>query len=318
MEASPLTHQARPSAFLPKIAQLYDDLFHDNDEVLVDSEGFWLEFFSLKPDRVNLQRRLEGLSADHLLQYQHETQQLFFRAIQQVKTGKASLDENALDVRTVLAKRYTNPSADIISVLAGLDEVDAVFLDFANALEGILRQGRSFEVREKATGVALSFISGAYQTSLVSYFTHRDLFPALIKDVPTNPAVFKPVLLLGLLANYNKFEFRNPYRLRLEELVNESAIQKIVYGFGATCSLSRDRYAAIQDDLPEGWTVGSTLSYVGLGLLAPRKATAPALSAEDAKEAFGELQVFPLAATGQGLTFLGLALKPLSSSQPTI
>ena len=28
MEASPLSHQARPSAFLPKIAQLYDDLFH--------------------------------------------------------------------------------------------------------------------------------------------------------------------------------------------------------------------------------------------------------------------------------------------------
>ena len=43
----------------------------------------------------------------------------------------------------LLGKRYTNPSADIISVLAGLDEVDAVFFDFANALEGILRNGRS-------------------------------------------------------------------------------------------------------------------------------------------------------------------------------
>ena len=63
----------------------------------------------------------------------------------------------------------------------------------------------------------------------------------------------------------------------------------MVYGFGATCSLSRDRYAAIQDDVPEGWTVGNTLSYVGLGLLAPRKTTAPALSADEAKEAFAEL-----------------------------
>ena len=27
MEASPLTQQARPGSFLPKIAQLYDDLF---------------------------------------------------------------------------------------------------------------------------------------------------------------------------------------------------------------------------------------------------------------------------------------------------
>ena len=34
----------------------------------------------------------------------------------------------------------------------------------------------------------LSLASGAYQTSLVSYFTHRDLFPALAKvwDPPFN------------------------------------------------------------------------------------------------------------------------------------
>lgn len=100
----------------------------------------------------------------------------------------------------VLAKRYTNPSADIITVLAGLDEVDVVFSEFANAVETIIRTGRScrfcdlsfereksgrscfaVEVRQKAIQVALSLTSGAYQTSLVSYFTHRDLFPALMK-----------------------------------------------------------------------------------------------------------------------------------------
>ena len=102
----------------------------------------------------------------------------------------------------VLFKRYTNPSADIISVLAGLDHVDAVFLEFANALDGVLKSGRSceyeemwhrillmiplVEVREKAVEVTLSLTSGAYQTSLVSYFTHRDLFPALIKVCRTS------------------------------------------------------------------------------------------------------------------------------------
>ncbi len=45
----------------------------------------------------------------------------------------------------ILTKRYTNPSSDIISVLAGLDEVDAVFFDFANAIEGIVRNGGSCE-----------------------------------------------------------------------------------------------------------------------------------------------------------------------------
>ena len=36
-------------------------------------------------------------------------------------------------------------------------------------------------VRQKAIEVALSLVSGAYQTSLLSYFTHRDLFPSLMK-----------------------------------------------------------------------------------------------------------------------------------------
>ena len=86
--------------------------------------------------------------------------------MERIKAAKAPLDENALDVRqqlslscicicnllaqtltvflgAVLAKRYTNPSSDVIAVLAGLDEVDSIFFDFANAIEGILRNGRS-------------------------------------------------------------------------------------------------------------------------------------------------------------------------------
>ena len=43
----------------------------------------------------------------------------------------------------ILSKRYTNPSSDIITVLAGLDEVDSIFFDFANAIEHVLRVGRS-------------------------------------------------------------------------------------------------------------------------------------------------------------------------------
>ena len=45
----------------------------------------------------------------------------------------------------VLTKRYTNPSADIITLLSGLDEVDGVFFEFANALESIIRTGESRE-----------------------------------------------------------------------------------------------------------------------------------------------------------------------------
>lgn len=45
----------------------------------------------------------------------------------------------------VLKKKYTNPSSDVITVLAGLDEVDRVFSDFVAMLDGIIRNGNSSE-----------------------------------------------------------------------------------------------------------------------------------------------------------------------------
>ena len=104
--------------------------------------------------------------------------------------------------------------------------------------------------------------------------------------------VFEPFLLLGLLANYNKFEFQNPYQLRLDDFVNETTIHKIVKGFGHTCAALRNGYVAIQDDIPEGWTISSTLTFFGLGAIAPgtkEKATPP--TAEEAKELFAALYV---------------------------
>lgn len=103
----------------------------------------------------------------------------------------------------MLAKKYMNPSSDIINVLAGLDHVDTVFADFVGALDGIIRNGRScelatntlmehlgmiwltlrlaVELRQKAVEVTLAVTSGAYQTGLLTYFIQRDLFPAVIK-----------------------------------------------------------------------------------------------------------------------------------------
>lgn len=191
-----------------------------------------------------------------------------------------------------LAKRYTNPSSDTITVIAGLDEVDAVFSEFANVIEQCIRAGRSVELRQKAIDTALALTAGAYQTSLVSYFSYRDLFPALMKymqDSDRRDMTFTAFLLLGLLANYNKFEFRNPYRARLEDFVNEATIQKIVVALGETSSASRDHYVAIQDDIAEGWNLSSALSYIGLGILAPSKPAVAASRPEEPRGDFSDL-----------------------------
>jgi hypothetical protein len=69
---SPLTQQLRPDTFEPKIVQLYLHLFNvlANDDSLEDptpSEGFWREFFLLKPDKQRLFDILEPMTASELL-----------------------------------------------------------------------------------------------------------------------------------------------------------------------------------------------------------------------------------------------------------
>ena len=81
----------------------------------------------------------------------------------------------------VFTKRYHNPSTDVIEVLGGLDAIDKLVSDLVNGLEAIIRQSSKLEFRTKAVATATSMVAGAYQTSLVSYFMHRDLFPALMK-----------------------------------------------------------------------------------------------------------------------------------------
>ncbi|KAF3387329.1 hypothetical protein F1880_001577 [Penicillium rolfsii] len=299
MEASPLTQQSRPETFKPKIVQLYETLFKVPEEDDVEpSEGFWREFFLLPPDRARLHPLLDGLTADETLNLQTQTKHLFARAIREASSGVAPADSYALDTLTVfltsiLRKKYTNPSSDVITVLAGLDEVDNVISEFVAVLDGIVRNGSSLELRQKAIRVAIAMTSGAYKTSLVSYLTHRDLFPSLMKyvnDSETPLQVFDPFLLLGLLANYNKFEFQNPYQLRLDDFVNEASIQKIVKGVGMACSGLRNGYVAVQDDIPEGWTLTNTLIFFGLRALAPGardKANPP--TAEEAKAMFADL-----------------------------
>lgn len=98
----------------------------------------------------------------------------------------------------------------------------------------------------------------------------------------------QPFLLTGLLANYNKFESHNQYRMRLADFVNEETMTKVVQSISWTTTVLRERYIAIQDDTPAGWSIGGTLSYVGLGSLAGAKPAALVLTEDQQKELFAE------------------------------
>ena len=63
--------------------------------------------------------------------------------------------------------------------MAGL--VRCVSTRYYGRFEWSNKQLGTVEVRRKAIQVALCIACGAFQTGLLSYFTHRDLFPALMK-----------------------------------------------------------------------------------------------------------------------------------------
>ncbi len=103
--------------------------------------------------------------------------------------------------------------------------------------------------------------------------------------------VLEPLILLSLLANYNKFEFQNPYQLRLSDFINEGAITMIVDCIGMACQVIRTDYIDVQDDLPEGWTFTNALGMLGLGAIAPgsKQEKKPIYDAETAKQMFTKL-----------------------------
>lgn len=100
---------------------------------------------------------------------------------------------------SVLSKKYSHPSSDIIAVLAGLDYIDTIFTEFVGTLDGIIRNGKNckelygfkpkdrdltnstVDIRHKAIEVLLATTAGAYQTTLLTYMIQRDLFPSIMK-----------------------------------------------------------------------------------------------------------------------------------------
>ena len=65
-------------------------------------------------------------------------------------------------------------------------------------------------------------------------------------------------------------------------------MKQTVESISSTCIALRQRYISIQDDTPTSWSLGATLSYVGLGALAGSRPTTPTVSEEQQRELFTE------------------------------
>lgn len=83
-------------------------------------------------------------------------------------------------------------------------------------------------VRHRTLQLALVTVASVNQGALVAFFLRRDLFSTLvafIADRDTQHFTFEATLFLGLLAGYRKDEARNPYGVRIEDFVEEGAME---------------------------------------------------------------------------------------------
>lgn len=227
----------------------------------------------------------------------------------------------------MLGKKYSTPSSDIIEILAGLDHVDAVLTDLVATLEQVIRsggtgkQGRVHITTCKLTSSSPAPSEGGsnlyrrglgripdnhylvlHESRLLSGH-HKGpshvwlLLSSKREDSDKRQLVFETedafraseaLLLAGLLANHNKFEVHNLYSVRFADLVNDETMRNILECMASTCTVLRDDYVAILDDRPPGWSIGGTLSYVGLGALAGVKPGVPVLPEEQQIKLFAE------------------------------
>jgi hypothetical protein len=151
MEPSPLTQDSRPEVFQPKIIRLYEALFKVRLEA-------------------HTGRSLTGRNAASpgTLATACEARRATREAGQTARRRDCARGTNDDDNTAVaatpcdsrltgqtltvfldaaLAKKYTNPSSDVISVLAGLHDADTVMTEMVATLDTVMRSGRSSRYR---------------------------------------------------------------------------------------------------------------------------------------------------------------------------
>lgn len=239
----------------PKNARLYDQFFTSDPK----TPQYWHELFTITCNKQLWTELLQRTPTDAFLRpAQIQTSQTFFdKGITLLKTHGPTADQlNVLNMlegflEQVFAKSWPNNSTDVINILAGFTNIDKTFYQFLNSIDLIIRsKDVSLDTKRKAVETLVVTVSGAYNTSIVTYFNQRGIFSALMTYITFDESDDKYILeafrLVGLLANVEKFESSNPYVTLLSDFVDEKPMLKIVPALGAEFVKCRDEYVPVQ------------------------------------------------------------------------
>ncbi|KAF9899048.1 hypothetical protein BX616_003335 [Lobosporangium transversale] len=259
-----------------KFVEIYDTFLRGQDPAQgKDPDVFWDELFLIKVNEEYLSTSLRQVSEDQLLAIKDRINSIFLHAVQTMRDPLPQRRLHAMQTLTIVLgeifqKKFNNWSFDVIHLLTGLSHADLVFRTLIQGLNDILGSNDSLEIQVAALRLAIALACGndnVNKNSLNEYFMQKNIFTSLIKFfvmVDSVNLAFEAMSLLGLLANYNKYESQNPYLSNLAALNDLSILQKMCMVIVHTCDGMRRGYIEIMDDDEQSAVskLTSALSYV--------------------------------------------------------
>lgn len=226
-----------------------------------------MEFFLLPSNPGVLANALSSVSNEKFLAHKATTRALFAHAVKNLAGTDGAAVANALQIVTVFFQNILGQnfvSAEIIDVLAGLERIDRLFVDFLDALDQVVLKFPVGATRVVAIRTLSVIAGGLYQTSLSSYFFQRNLFVPIVDFVSHSESqlyVGDAFSLLGIIASFDKHEGMNPYEVRLADFVDNSVMEILVQASGYTWNMNVQAYTNAETAV-QGFAAGIA-SWVG-------------------------------------------------------
>ncbi|KAK4056590.1 hypothetical protein OIO90_002438 [Microbotryomycetes sp. JL221] len=259
----------------PKLWSTWDLLTSDSGLFKTKTQAqtyrFFAELFCLTPSLKCIEQSLDKLDVAQLSgPFKSNMSALFVNAVKMIKEASSqdSRKSNVVNtlipfMRNILSRNFSNYSFEVMTMLAGsLDRTDAVFADLVSAIDSTIGDTVApLTLRHRTLQLALVIVASLNQSSVTAYFLRRDMFSTLVKfmsDDESAPYVYESSLLLGLLANFRKFEARNPYGVRIEDFVEDLVMVRIIDVVRTVCQRSRDTYIEVSDDTTPSFVASLT------------------------------------------------------------
>ena len=238
--------------YTSKIVTLYQQLF-TKDNLNVE-KGFWVEFFLLPANKIELQKILRASAP--LYKHSEAVQLVVAQSISILETSHAGSKKkpvknennelsrvsekievrNALIVLEVVFTEALYQIKDhdqLIQTLVGIQDSDKKFDDLITSILMLIQHG-SLEEVSPAVLFILNVARASAGTTFCSIFTSRNFFAALIRVIGSfafNRQVSANALAaIGILSAINKYDEDNPciYQQRISDFIDDGLMANII------------------------------------------------------------------------------------------